>query len=110
MFSHPFFWFYVFFQFQIFIYLTNRIGIRQHEQINEILWTSFFLVAQIIPSVAFCRSWDFQPSTWVSLAWYWKAFSGIVVLWVLALWADHAYWILFRKKPVEFKVTQRRLI
>jgi predicted MPP superfamily phosphohydrolase len=102
------FWVYVFFQFQIFIYLTNRVGIRQHERANELLWTSFFLGAQILPSVFFCAAWDFTLGQWPLLPLYWKLYSTAVALWVFALWVDHVYWILFRKKRVHFRWTYRR--
>ncbi len=110
MFRQPLFWVYVFCHFQIFIFLVNRIGIRQHDPINEILWTLSFLAAQVVPSVLFSRAWDFTPGGWQGLPLFWKLFSGAVGLWVAGLWLDHAWWLLFRKKPVDFRWVSRRSV
>ncbi|HJT25745.1 MAG TPA: hypothetical protein VJ873_14320, partial [bacterium] len=59
MIAHPLFWLYVFCQFHIFVYLTNRIGIRPHHGVSEIIWTAFFLTVQISPSVLLSENWDF---------------------------------------------------
>jgi hypothetical protein len=103
MLSHPLFWVYCFFQFQIFVFLTNRIGIRPHHGVNEILWTVFFLTAQIAPSYLLAETWDFTGDAYSGLAWGWKFFLVLVSLWVLALWLDHAWWLLFRKRPVAYQ-------
>lgn len=106
MISHPLFWLYVFFQFHIFVYLTNRLGIRPHYKVNELLWTAFFLTIQISPTIALGDLWNFDPATFSGLPLHWKLFLGLVAAWVLWLWLDHAWWLLARKKPVDYKLVR----
>ena len=108
MIGRPLFWLYLFLQFHIFIYLTNRIGIRQHKRINEILWLILFLAGQLIPSFFLIRAWDFTPTAWVHLNPGWKFLTSGVFLWVFTLYMDHGFWLLFRKKPVKTRVLFKR--
>ncbi|HVZ80348.1 MAG TPA: metallophosphoesterase [bacterium] len=103
IFSEPLFWVYCLLQFHIFVFLTNRIGIRPHHGVNEFLWTFFFLTVQISPSYLLADSWDFTWGSLPGLAWVWKLFLALVFLWVAALWVDHAWWLLFRKKPATYR-------
>lgn len=109
MIGRPLFWLYLILQFHILVYLTNRIGIRQHKRVNEALWMLLFMAGQILPSWLLARAWDFTPAAWMGLAPGWKIFSLGVFLWVFALYMDHAFWLLFRKKPVRTKVLFKRL-
>lgn len=103
MIFHPLFWLYVFFLFHIFVYLTNRIGIRPHHGVNEILWAIFFLTVLISPSIVLCDAWNFTVEGFRFLPIYWKLFLMVVAVWVVGLYLDHFWWLLFRKKPVDYR-------
>lgn len=103
MLSQPLFWVYCFFLFQIFVFLTNRIGIRPHHGVSEILWSIFFLTIQISPSILLSEVWDFSWDSYPALPLVWKIFLAFISAWVLLLWLDHAWWLLFRKKLVAYR-------
>lgn len=83
--------------------MTNRLGIRPHHGVSEILWTLFFLTVEISPSVLLAEQWDFTAGSIAALPPLWKLFLGLVAGWVLVLWVDHAWWLLFRKKSVTYR-------
>jgi len=95
----PLFWLYILCHFLILIFLTNRIGIRQHEHWNEVLWTVLFLVAQALPSLGLMGAWDFRASTWPALPWGWKAWCVLVAGWVLWMAGEHLRWRFFLLRP-----------
>lgn len=100
MLREPLFWLYLFCHFLIFIFLTNRIGIRQHARWNEVLWTLMFLVAQALPTLGLLRIWDFKIVSWPALPWFWQAWTLLVGVWVLAMSVDLIAWRLLRfRKP-----------
>ncbi|HEV2353686.1 MAG TPA: metallophosphoesterase, partial [Puia sp.] len=103
MIIHPLFWLFVLFQFHIFVFLTNRVGIRPHHGVSEILWTLFFLTVQISPTIQLGEAWDFTPGSFGGLPFYWKFFVGGVALWAIRLYLDHFGWLLFRKKAVDYR-------
>jgi len=112
MMSHPLFWVYLLLQFNIFIYLTNRIGFRPRYRIKEILWTLIWtaitLVVQVIPGYFLASHWDFTASGWGPLAEGWKLFTAASVLSVAAYWLEFTFWYFFRKRPVEFRILARK--
>lgn len=108
MIAHPLFWLHVFFLFQIFVYLTNRIGIRPHHGVSEILWALFFLTSEISPTVLLSQTWDFTWERLPAVPVYGKLFLVLVAGWVLLLWVDHAWWLFFRKKKVNYKETREK--
>jgi hypothetical protein len=108
MFLHPLFWLYVFFLFHILVYLTNRIVIRPHLGANEILWTVFFLTVMTSPSILLSETWDFTLNGLKTLPFYWILFLVIVAVWVTWLYLDHAWWLLFRKKPVNYRLIREK--
>src|SRR5208283_5348109 len=99
MISHPLFWIYLFCLFHILVYLTNRIVIRPHLGASEILWTFFFLTVLTSPSFLLSEAWDFTLNGLKTLPLYWSVFLGAVSVFVTLLYLDHAWWLLFRKKP-----------
>lgn len=114
MIHQPLFWLYVALQFQIFIYLTNRIGFHPRWHVPEWLWTFFWagitLGLQIVPSVHLSRQWDFTMEAWSGLPAGWKIFTGGVALSVLIYWLEFFFWLTFQKKPVECRILSRRLL
>ncbi|MGH7739979.1 MAG: metallophosphoesterase [bacterium] len=103
----PLFWVYLFFQFQILVFLINRFGIRPHRQVKEFLWVAFFLTVQGASTLWLTEAWDFRLASVPAISWAAVGFLILVTLWVLALWIDHAWWLLVRKKPVDFKILRR---
>jgi predicted MPP superfamily phosphohydrolase len=108
LFLRPLVWIFLFFQFQIFIFLINRFGIRPHRQVKEFLWVLFFLSAQGGTSILLAGVWDFQVFSVLTLPLLAQLYLGLVAGWVFLLWVDHAWWLLVRKKPVDFRVLNRR--
>jgi predicted MPP superfamily phosphohydrolase len=108
MFLQPMFWFYLFFQFQIFIFLVNRFGIRPHRQVKEFLWVFFFLATQGGLTLFLAGVWNFSLSSLGGLTIPAKLLLAVIFGWVLLLWLDYAGWLLIRKKPVDFKIIRRR--
>ncbi|HET9869878.1 MAG TPA: metallophosphoesterase, partial [bacterium] len=107
MFLQPTFWFYLFCQFQIFIFLVNRLGIRPHRQVKEFLWVLFFLTAQGGATLALAGTWDFSAAAVAALPIPAKAWLALTFLWTAWLWWDHAWWLAVRKRPVDFKPLRR---
>ena len=111
MFNHFLFWVYLIFQFQIFIYLTNRIGFRPRWRVTETLWTMVWtvitLVVQIIPSVLLSHQWDFTYPAWQNLPLGWKFFSLATGMSVIAYWLEFSFWVTFLKKPVESRMLKQ---
>jgi len=111
MFSKPLFWFYLFLLFQVFIFLTNRVTFHPKWRISEhawaFFWTAVFLVVLGVPNIPVFEAWDFLPVSWWGLPFFSKGVTVFFVSWALALWVDHAYWVLFRKKPVNFRFVSR---
>jgi uncharacterized protein len=111
MIHQPLFWFYLFFLFQFFIYFTNRVTFHPPKTINEFLWVPSGLLgaSTLLAAATFFlhRQWDFSPAGLGVLATGWKIFLAVWSLWVLCLWMDHAFWLLFRKKPVVYRLVRR---
>jgi uncharacterized protein len=113
MINHPLFWIYLFFQFQIFIYMTNRISFHPRKWFfSDYLWTPFctivILLPQVIPTRFLLKYWDFTLHGWGALTPLLKGYTAVAALWVLALWVDFFYWKVFRKKPEIHRLIRRR--
>lgn len=107
MIEQPLFWLYLFLHFQIFIFLMNRIGIRDR---RELPWTLLFLSLQVLPSVGLARAWDFRVSSWAGLSWAWKLWLAAAAAWVLWLWIVQAVWVLFRSRRVPARLLSDRKV
>ncbi len=112
MISQPLFWIYLLIQFNIFIFLTNRVGFRPRYRIQEtlwtLIWTAITLVVQVIPSCLLAGHWDFTPSGWESVPLGWKFFAAASSLSVAAYWLEYFSWTIFRRKPVEVRILSRK--
>lgn len=111
MLSQPLFWLYLFLLFQIFIFLTNRVSFHPRWRISEHVWVPvlslIFLAIVWVPNLPLFKAWDFTTVSWWPLPLFPKAMMALYVLWALTLWVDHTYWVLFRKKPVQFRFIYR---
>ena len=106
------FWIYLFLQFLIFVYVVNRVSFHPRPIIPEHLWvyawTFVIFSVQTVLTAGLALHWDFQVPTFGPVPIFWKlVFTATMVgtLWILA---DHAWWILFRKKPVDYRMTRER--
>ena len=112
MLSQPLFWFYLLVQFQIFIYITNRVGFRPRFRIQETLWTLIWTTITLallgLPNLSLVRHWDFTPAGWASLSPWERQFATASGLLVAAYWLEYAHWYFFRRKPVDYRVLARR--
>jgi predicted MPP superfamily phosphohydrolase len=109
--SQPLFWIYLLVQFNIFIYLTNRVGFRPRFRANEttwtLVWTAITVAVQVIPGVLLAEQWDFTWAGWSTVPFGWQCFVLATVLSVVLYWLEFFHWYFFRKKPVQFKVLSR---
>jgi uncharacterized protein len=114
MVSHPLFWLYLFFQFQIFIYLTNRLAFHPRFRVLEavwtLVWTLFTWTIQITVTVFLARYWDFTLSSWPAIPPGWKIFTAALGLSVPAYWTEFFFWLIFVKKPVQYRLLSERNI
>ena len=112
--AQPLFWLYVFFQFQIFIYLTNRLAFRPRFRVLETTWTltwiAFTLGVQTALTLVLAYCWNFSAADWQGIPFFWKAFTALLALSVLGYWAEFLFWFLFIKKPVASRLLSRRLL
>jgi hypothetical protein len=104
----PLFWLYLACHLAILVFLTNRIGIRQHAHWNEVLWTVLFLVAQALPTLGLMGAWDFTAASWPALPWFWKAWCIAVAGWVLWMALDGLYGRLFVRRPCRVRLVSDR--
>ncbi|SRR5579871_2094654 len=114
MFHQPLFTLYLFLQFQVFIFLTNRLAFHPRFRVFEtgwtLSWTSFTLAVQTTLTVFLGRSWDFSPSDWVAIPAGWKLLTAALALSVIGYWTEFLFWLLFVKKPVQSRLLSSQLV
>ena len=106
------FWTYLFSQWLIFVYVVNRVSFHPRPVIPEHLWVyawSFvFFSIQAGFSLGLAGQWDFQAQTLGSLPSFWKLFLGLSTGFTLWMVGDHAWWLAFRKKPVDYRLLREK--
>ena len=110
MIGQPLFWVYLLFQFCIFVFLVNHFGIRPHRQVAEFLWVIFFITIQGGGTFSLASTWDFSPAGVAALPLFPKAWLALTFAWTAFMVWDMAWWLLARRKRVDFKLVQSRFV
>lgn len=110
MIAQPLFWVYLLFQFLIFVYILNRVSFHPRPILPEPVWVwgwtfLFFLILAGL-TCGLAGKWDFRPVTFGQIPFFWKGFLAVTLGWVLVMWADHAWWLLVRKRPVDYRLVK----
>lgn len=108
------FWLYLFFQFQVFIFLTNRLAFHPRFRVFEtgwtLAWTSFTLAVQTTVTIFLAHYWDFFASDWPGIPIFWKGLTAGLALSVIGYWTEFFFWRFFTKKPVESRLLSEKLV
>ncbi|HUO56906.1 MAG TPA: metallophosphoesterase [bacterium] len=111
MLFNPYFWFFLFCQFLIFVYIVNRVSFHPRRIIPEgfwvVLWTLFFAALETFFIIRLAHAWDFDPESFMGLPVQWKVFVAASALWVLFMAVNHLEWHWFRVQKVPAHMTRQ---
>src|ERR1035438_806 len=108
----PLFWFFLFCQFLVFVFLVNRISCHPRKVMPEALWVFGSVLALFAVQGALvgglAQAWDFRMETFQAVPFPWKAFAAGSILWVFLMALNHLEWNWLRRQPVDARMTLQR--